>query len=113
MLSWFLSLVRGFGWGEQARAESGQRELFGLRHFDEPRFNVSRDHHVKPEAVASAGVGFGVVHKVSHREACLALDCFFFGSGLSSEMLTTLAGASAPASSNLPISMAVRVFLSA
>jgi len=48
-----------------------------------------------------------------HREARLPLACAFFGSGLSSEMLTTLAGVSAPASSNLPRSIVVRVFLSA
>ena len=48
-----------------------------------------------------------------HREARLPLACTFFGSGLSSEKLTTLAGASAPASSKLPMSSVVRVFLSA
>ena len=48
-----------------------------------------------------------------HREARLPLACALFGSGLSSEKLTTFTGSSVPEASKLPMSSVVRVFLSA
>ena len=85
------------------------------------------DHRVKRWMDGLAGHGNAVAAKPSvirvfghgfwlweiHREARLPLACAFFGSGLSSEMLTTFTGSSVPEASKLLMSSVVRVFLSA
>ena len=67
----------------------------------------------KPSVYRVFGYGFWFWMGEIHREARLPLACAFFGSGLTSEILTTFTGSSVPEASKLPMSRVVRVFLSA